>query len=170
MKLRNQRTDSLHVFHTVVKGHECLIVLDIFVLRQSGLSLVVLHGLQSHLKIISINIVPKGLLQRVELAVNDGDQIPHLLQLYELILAFLEFLLLGPLEFEELLKNLELFGFFLHLSGLVVIFTNLFICSSDYFIISILDFMRHCRLELKTIVEDLDLELADTDLDIVRLL
>ena len=127
MQLLNKGSDDIHVLDSVVKSLECFVALDVFVLRKHGGSLVLLHVLEEKLKVISVNLVPKGLFPGLKLAINDGDEIPHLLELDELILAVVELLLLCPLKFEELFESLQFFSLLLHFAILDVVLANLFI-------------------------------------------
>lgn len=129
-----------------------------------------LHVLEKSLKVIGIDVVPEGFLPGLELTVNDGDKIPHLLQLNELVLAINEFLLLGPLQLEELLEGLELFRLFFHLAGLVKVLTNHLVRIVDILSSSLLFTVWELRLELLSVVENLDLELTHSLLDVVGLL
>ena len=81
VKLGNERPNNVHVLDSVVQSLEGLVVLDVLVLNESWGSLVCLHVFEESLKVIGIDIVPKGFLPGLELAVNDGDEIPHLLKL-----------------------------------------------------------------------------------------
>ena len=100
MELLDQRSDCVHLLDTVVQSEESLVVLDIFVLGEEWLGLVLFHVLKEHLKVISIDGIPESLFPRLELSIDDGDKIPKLLELDELVLAVIKFLLLGSLELE----------------------------------------------------------------------
>ena len=127
MQLLNEGTDDIHVLDSVVKSLECFVALNIFVLRKYRGSLILLHVLQEKLKVIGVNLVPKGLFPGLELTIDDGDEIPHLLELDKLILTVVKLLLLGPLKFEELFESLQFFSLLLHFAILNVVLANLFI-------------------------------------------
>jgi hypothetical protein len=101
VELLDKGTNHIHVLNTVIKRTESLVVLDVFVLGKLRGSLILLHVLEEKLKVIGVDIVPKGLLPGLELAIDNGDEIPHLLELDKLILAVVELLLLCPLKLEE---------------------------------------------------------------------
>lgn len=170
MQLRDKWSDHIHVLHSIVQSLESFITLDVFVLSEIWSSLVLLHVLKKLFEVISNNVLPKSLLPGLELTINDGYKIPQLFELNELVLAINEFLLLGPLQFEELLKSLKLLGLFLHHAGLFVVLANLSV--------GLVNSLRrghslargHIRLELHSVLENFDLELTDASLDIVRFL
>ena len=118
VELLDERSDYIHVLYTVVKGLKSLVVLDFFVLGKVWGSLARFHIFEEHLQVVGVDVVPESFLPSFELAVDDGDEIPHLLQLNQLIFAVNKLFLLGSLELEKLLKHLKLFGFFFHLTGL----------------------------------------------------
>jgi hypothetical protein len=80
VKLRNQRQDNVHVLHSLVQGTEGSPVLDFFVLGTLWVALFCLHFLDQRHQVFSINLVPKSGLPGLELVVNEGDKIPHLLE------------------------------------------------------------------------------------------
>lgn len=162
--------NHIHVLHAVVKSLERLVVLDFFVLGKVGRSLILLHILEQDFEVVCINIVPKGLLPGLELAVNDGDKIPHLLELHELVLAVSKLLLLGPLQFEKLLEHLQILCFAFHGARLLVVLTNLQVGIVDDLRISVLDIVGKSSLELLSKLENLDLEVTNSLLDVVGLL
>ena len=127
MQLGDEWSDHIHVLHSVVQSLEGFIALDVFVLSEIWSSLELLHVLKKLFEIISNNLLPKSLLPGLELTIDDGDEIPQLFELDELVLAINEFLLFGPLQFEELLKSLKILGLFLHFAGLFVILANLIV-------------------------------------------
>ena len=170
VELLDERSDHIHVLDSVVQGLESLITLDFFVASQVGSSLVRLHALQQHLKVVCVNVVPESLLPGFELAVDNGDQIPHLLELNELVLAVIELLLLGSLEFEEGLQNVQFFSCSLLLASLFIVFHDLLVGVADNLRGSLLDVVRQVRLEFLSVLKNLDLEFTDSGLDVVRLL
>lgn len=93
-----------------------------------------------------------------------------MLKLDKLVLAVLKLLLLGSVEFEELLENLQALGLFLHSASLLVVLANLLVGVVDNFRVRILLTVRELSLELFSVREDLNLEVTDTNLDVVRLL
>ncbi len=103
VELLDERSDYIHVLYTVVKGLKSLVVLDFFVLGKVWGSLARFHIFEEHLQIVGVDVVPKSFLPSFELAVDDGDEIPHLLQLNQLIFAVNKLFLLSSLELEKLL-------------------------------------------------------------------
>lgn len=89
MQLRDQGKNRVHVLNSVVKRDESLPVLDVLVLRILGIGLLGLHILNELHKVFSINLVPKGGLPGLELEINEGNKIPHILELLELSFAVL---------------------------------------------------------------------------------
>ena len=100
MERLNKRPNDVHVLDTVVEGLERLVVLDVLVLRKGRCGLALLHVLEKALEVVGVDVVPESLFPGLELAVDDGDKIPKLLELDELVLAVIKFLLLGSLELE----------------------------------------------------------------------
>jgi hypothetical protein len=170
MELLDQGSDDVHVLDTVIQSLESLEVLDLLVLGQVRGGLVGFHGFEEHLKVVGVDDVPESFLPGFELAVNDGDKIPHLLELDQLVFAVIELLLLGPLELEKLLEHLKLFGIFFHGTGLFVVLANLFVSGIDDRRASIQDSVGKCGLEFHSVAEYFDLELTDANLHIVGLL
>jgi len=170
VKLLNERSNHIHVFNSVIEGLECLVVLDFFVLSKVRCCLASLHVLEKLLKIVSINVVPKGCFPGLKLTINDRDQIPHLLKLTQLILTVNKLLLLCSLQFKELFKDLKLLGFILHGAGLVIVLRNLIIGFINYFLSHLSLTVGQCAQELLSKVEHLDLELSNALLHVVRLL
>lgn len=170
VELLDQRANHIHVLHTIVKGLECLVTFDLLVLSKVRSGLVGLDVLEEQLEVISIDVVPKSFLPRFELTINDRDEIPHLLELNKLVLAVGELLLLCSLELEKLLQDLELLGFFLHSLGLFIVLTNLFVGAADNLRVSLSVTEWQLRLEFLSVVQYLDLELTNTEFNVVRLL
>jgi len=167
VELLDQRPDHIHVLHSIVKSLESFVALDILVCGKVGSSLISFHVLEEQLKIICINVVPKRLLPCLELAIDDGNEIPHLLELSKLILAVVELLLLCSLKFEQLFKSLKFLGLLLHIASLVIVLSNLIISIADYLRVGLVLFERKVLAEFLSVIEDFDLELANSLLDVV---
>lgn len=89
---RDQGKDGVHVLHTIVDGDEGPPVLNVLILGVLRVGLLGLNVLDELHEILGVDLVPKSRFPRVELQINKGNQIPHVLELLELVLAVLELL------------------------------------------------------------------------------
>ena len=115
MKLLDKWAQLIHVLNTLIQGLECLVILDLLVLRKSWLCLLLHHVLNEGFEIVGVNRVPKLFLPGVKLSIDQGNKIPHLFKGLELILAVFKLLIISSLKIEERLKDLEFLGLVLHL-------------------------------------------------------
>lgn len=79
VELCNKRQNCVHVLNTFIESLECSVVLDIFILRLSGVALLGLHVFNQGGKQISVNLVPQCVTPGLKLHVYKGNQVPHLL-------------------------------------------------------------------------------------------
>lgn len=79
-QLLDHWSNHIHLLDSVVQGAECIVAPDVLVLVQVWSSLLGLDILQERGNALSIDVVPQGLLPGIKLQVNQGNQIPHLLE------------------------------------------------------------------------------------------
>jgi hypothetical protein len=84
VQLRNQWQDGVHILDSFIEGEECPEVLDFFVLGTLWVALLCLHVFDLCHQVIGINLVPEGRFPSLKLEVNQGDEIPHLLEVLEI--------------------------------------------------------------------------------------
>jgi hypothetical protein len=120
VELCDQRQDDAHVLNAVVKVHKGLPLADRFVLGSGGTALLSLHVLDQVGQVVSVDLFPAGSLPGVELHVDEGDEIPHLLQGDELVAAHLQLLVGSASQIEETLQVVEVLSSLLKLASLIV--------------------------------------------------
>jgi hypothetical protein len=124
MQLRNQRQDGVHVLDSVIKSSEGLVVLDLFVLGALWIALLCLHVLDLCHEVVCVDLVPEGGFPGLELIVNQGNEIPHLLEVLKIVSAVLQGLVRGLLHVEEGLEVVECPCLTLQGHGPVIVLTN----------------------------------------------
>ena len=90
VKLLNQWKDGVHVLDSLVEGKERLPVLDVFVLWALWVALLGLHVLDEGHELSDIDLVPECGLPGLELEINEGDEIPQLLEVAKVVSAVLQ--------------------------------------------------------------------------------
>ena len=101
---RNQRQDDVHVLNSLVKGVKGSPVLNLLVLWRLWVALLCLHFLDKRHEVLGINFVPKSGLPSLELVVNEGNKIPHLLQKAKLVRAIGQLLIGRFLDIKKCLQ------------------------------------------------------------------
>jgi len=170
VELGDKRQHSVHVLNAIVKSNEAAPLRDDLVLGNLGVALLRLHILNEGCKQISVDLVPEGLLPRVELVVDKSNQIPHLLKGDKLGLAVLELFVGGTLQIEESFQVVKLFSLFLKSASLIVEFSNLFVRVVDDFGRAFSDVVRQSVLELDSELLHDDAEASQTSLNVLRLI
>lgn len=170
VKLLNQWKDGVHVLDSLVEGKERLPVLDVFVLWALWVALLGLHVLDEGHELSDIDLVPECGLPGLELEINEGDEIPQLLEVAEVVSAVLQELVRGFLHIEKSLEVVELGGAALEGSSLRVVITDLGIGLLNGLWGGFLDVIWHGSLESLSVLSDGDLELSKSVLDVTGLL
>ena len=89
-KLVDQRQNGVHVLHSLVQGEERFPVLDVLVLSRLWVALLGLHILYELHQDFSVDLLPERRLPGLELEINEGDEIPQLLEVAEVVSAVLQ--------------------------------------------------------------------------------
>jgi hypothetical protein len=92
VELGNEGQDSVHVLHALVKEHEGLPLADHLVSRSSRVALLGLHLLDKVGEVIGIDLLPSGFFPAIKLHIDEGNEIPHLLDGDKLAAAVFELL------------------------------------------------------------------------------
>lgn len=131
MKLGDQWEDGVHVLNSLVQSLECFPSFDLFVLWALRIALLCLHVLDQGRQLLGINLIPQSRGPCSKLVVNEGNQIPHLLEVEKLVSAILELLVGGLLHIEERLQVVELTGFLLELTSPGIVLANCLVSVAD---------------------------------------
>jgi hypothetical protein len=121
-------------------------------------------------KAISVDLVPEGLLPRVELGIDHSDKIPVLLEVEEVDTAVIKLLEFRLGEIEKSLQVAESVRFLDHGGGLLVVLVNLFISTGDVFGGGTSDVVGAVGAELLAEVIDLKTEHANVGFDVLSFL
>jgi hypothetical protein len=135
---RNQRQDGVHVLHSVCEAHESLPRLDVLVLGGLWVALLGLHVFDQGHQLVGVDLVPSGGLPRLELVVYQGNQIPQLLQVVELVLAVLQLLVVGLLQVEQGFQVVQLLGLGLQGASLFVVVFDGNVCVINDLLVGVL--------------------------------
>lgn len=166
----NQWQDDVHVLNSLVKGHEGSPVLDFFVLGTLWVALFGLHFLDKRHEVLGINLVPKSGLPGLELVVNEGNEIPHLLEEAKFLRAVVQLLVGRLLDIEKGLKIVEITGLFLELTSFDVVLADRVIRLVDDFWGRVHDVVWASIAELHSVFLNLNLELSESILNVGCLL
>lgn len=170
MELRNEWQDGVHVLHSVVEIGEGAPLADDFVLRYARVALNFLHILDQLSELLCVDLVPEGLLPRVELQVDQSNQVPHFLQRLELVLTVFKLLVAGALEVEQSFQVVELFSLIFKLACLLMEITEHLVRVVDHVNVALGNTIGESVLELDSELLNDNAEAGQSSLDRLCLL
>jgi hypothetical protein len=128
-----------------------------------------LHVLDEGSQLLSVNLLPSGSFPRLKLVVDQGNEIQHLFQIVEFILAVLELLMVRFLQNKQSFQVVKLLGLLLKLASFVIVIVDGDVSLVDDFVCSVLNILWAVLKEFTSEVVHLLHEGSLTLLDVLRL-